>query len=661
MPPAAVANPASAVDEGKVVTAITDVASLRRFEAERFSLGEVLAWGVSPHGAGPDGPISNAELAAQLPAYDALAKTISDDLGESIHGVTAPLVTDHHDAAAFPAGNVGRAFDVRWLRSPKARFELAGIVNRLDRRDFSGGMNCGEIRLLYRLAYRDVRGDGSWTGSRMPFMVNVVLEVPTSPNDPGRCRDLAAGWAKSMPYDRWDLAYNLIPGPGVVAPPSQLKQVEINVQTVRFPSGVATEFAGQALYLLRQYTFSEEGTVQRKLLENTPDVARISADAGLRSRLVTWMGGGLRAIDRGVYELPDEFLAVKAESFSTLGSNRTENKPFDQIFPLGSRAELPVVPTDLSYVSTTDGLVERLNNGTCQGCHQAQSTAGFHFLGEDDPTETGVTNRLENAFSPHFRREQARRRAYGAAVAGGSVPEAFRPHSITPNLSADGSASAGAPCFPTGEDAFKERWACRDGLTCEVLAKEPNAGVNVGQCVVSDVAQLKAGMACRAGIIADGGSWWSGKFPGHQTFDLPEEKQFSSDAYNCRPTVIGVPLGRTYRSCTSAERALTNVIDDPATGRPADEVCAVVGGSKFDACVAADFRSCLDDIVGRGMVDTCSADRDCREDYICQAFPYELPNVPTDAARALSDAGLGFCTPTYFLFQMRLDGHPSPT
>jgi len=68
----------------------------------------------------------------------------------------------------------------------------------------------------------------------------------------------------------------------------------------------------------------------------------------------------------------------------------------------------------------------------------------------------------------------------------------------------------------------------------------------------------------------------------------------------------------------------------------------------------------LDSIVARGMVDSCHAGRFCREDYICQVLPYQLNGVDTDKGKAISDAGVGFCTPTYFVFQLRLDGHPIP-
>lgn len=39
---------------------------------------------------------------------------------------------------------------------------------------------------------------------------------------------------------------------------------------------------------------------------------------------------------------------------------------------------------------------------------------------------------------------------------------------------------------------------------------------------------------------------------------------------------------------------------------------------------------------------------------MCQALPPDLPG----AARVAQENG--FCSPTYFVFQMRIDGHPDP-
>ena len=88
------------------------------------------------------------------------------------------------------------------------------------------------------------------------------------------------------------------------------------------------------------------------------------------------------------------------------------------------------------------------------------------------------------------------------------------------------------------------------------------------------------------------------------------------------------------------------------------EICAVVGGSRFDACVEKDFHQCLSSIVARGMVDSCHVGDFCREDYICQALPFQLKGV--EQGQELHKRAIGFCTPTYFMFQLRLDGHPIP-
>src|SRR6185503_8583234 len=92
---------------------------------------------------------------------------------------------------------------------------------------------------------------------------------------------------------------------------------------------------------------------------------------------------------------------------------------------------------------------------------------------------------------------------------------------------------------------------------------------------------------------------------------------------------------------------------------------------------------CLEARVVRAMLDACAPGHFCREDYICQKLPdYDRiadrdygntrastgrrANLSTPAQinartlRALQSAQVGFCVPTYFLFNMRLDGHPSP-
>src|SRR5262249_38092732 len=111
---------------------VTDRAALADLEAHGFDLGSRL--GVAP--AGDNATLARGLLAAgRARIYAELA---------------APRRADP-EAGVGVARFSHRLFDARWLRAPWARFELVGIVNRLDRKPFVGG--CGDVRLVYRLAY----------------------------------------------------------------------------------------------------------------------------------------------------------------------------------------------------------------------------------------------------------------------------------------------------------------------------------------------------------------------------------------------------------------------------------------------------------------------------------------------------------------------------
>ena len=91
-----------------------------------------------------------------------------------------------------------RLFDARWLRSPDARFELVGVVNRMDRQSFHT-KTCGELRLIYRLTYH-----GAWRGStmhsRLPMTVNVVFWLKP-PSKGATCASIANRWMRSEQTD----------------------------------------------------------------------------------------------------------------------------------------------------------------------------------------------------------------------------------------------------------------------------------------------------------------------------------------------------------------------------------------------------------------------------------------------------------------------------
>ena len=664
-PTAPAVPPLPAVSPNDVRTLVVDRPTLDALEAPAlgWSFGAILAR-ASGEAAPPTARPDLAWMHGNVGAWRVLGSRLGRDIDAVIDPIERPLVTELSEALRYPAGNVGRRLDLRWLQSPDAHAALAGVVNRLDRRDLHDGPSCGEVRLVYRLAYTQDRADGPPVGSRLPLTLNVVL-VPTETAD---CAAVARRWAH-LP-DGPALAQRLADGP---LQDLQLDRIEVNAQVVRFPSGLATEFAGQALYLLRAYRLDEaEGGLAAVAvpLENTPDVTRLRADPALRAELTAWLGENIADIDRGTYRIPERFLTDTALSWSTLGVNRGANHPFSAVY----LDQLDTLPdpggtAGLRFVASRRGLLERLDNGTCTGCHQAGSTAGFHLLGPDGET-AGVTNRLASPISPHLAEERHRRRTTTAAIASGTAPDRHRAHALQPNFGMKGYIAVGAnqPCLPEahrGDLQPAAAWGCASG-TCAVVAADPSAAINWGQCMPAE-ADMRAGQTCRQGAIRTRAARESGAFNQHayadqvdlsQRWDLPEDKTFAADAYNCRPTVIGVPLGRTYRRCTAEERDLTAVRG--ALGGLAPDICAVVGGSTFDRCVEQDFHACLEQIVGRGMVATCSPDLPCREDMICQSLPWQLDGVPDAEGRALAEAGVGFCTPTYFLFQLRLDGHPVP-
>jgi hypothetical protein len=118
---------------------------------------------------------------------------------------------------------------------------------------------------------------------------------------------------------------------------------------------------------------------------------------------------------------------------------------------------------------------------------------------------------------------------------------------------------------------------------------------------------------------------------------------------NCLPPVQGTPAGLVTRGCGPNFPA-----SDTAHNAKSGEVCAYNGGSGFDVCAASgDFSKCLGnaDTFTRGLRGMCDQQNPCRDDYICQRF-YNI-----SGAQATATSGAGFCVPTYFLFQMRVDGH----
>ncbi|MGD9916129.1 MAG: hypothetical protein AB7S80_18790, partial [Rhizobiaceae bacterium] len=432
------------------------------------------------------------------------------------------------------------------------------------------------------------------------------------------------------------------------------RQLELNAQMVRFPSGQEPEFGGQAVYLMRIFGIDGEAVTELPL-ENTPDVAGLKGDAKLKADLASYLNGSTGAVDTGVYMIPDQFLARKIVSWSTFGNARAANHPFADLFDAEDFAAEALSGGQL--VRSPAAMIERLDNGTCQGCHQSSGTAGFHFIGLDD-ANTSPLNRVEVGISPHFHAEVPRRQAWVEAVAHDRRPNPFRPLSFAPPAKwADDAhdyvpAEAGMSCI-AAEDAakFGGNWQCGGGTVCTPLAATPGLPMQMAQCLLpEDSKAMFSGHPCLAGPVTA-----SADVPFNDRFKLTQFTAFAEKAsprdYTCRPPRIGVPGGMAYRQCNEHDRAFKAF----KAGQPMPrEICGLTGGKKFDLCVASgNFDQCLSGAVQRGNRGACSAEHFCRDDYICQAFPPDTPNVS-------KVKGVGFCSPTYFVFQMRIDNHTTP-
>ncbi|MCP3469257.1 hypothetical protein NLM33_02815 [Bradyrhizobium sp. CCGUVB1N3] len=658
-----------------------------------------------PSPAPAPGPTRASDLLRFGETYGQFAAVMSADMTRIISGLGIDwekeiLKTYDPKSAKTEAGktlrqngNVARVFNEKWLGSNDGLFILAGVVNRIDRRDFDP-INYGELRFIYRLGY-EVRMNGKTYASRMPLTVNMVFSYR---DDGKRCQDVAALW-RIDGIDGGDpqlIAQRLLQGP-LDFSRLTFKQMEVNAQVVRFPSDLENmegrKFAGQAIYWMRIFALKGENFQPIKL-ENTPDVQAILKDPSKQKQLQDYLAGHADAIDNGVFNLPESLEADIALSFSTAGSARVANRPFDLLVSKEQAgqivAALEKTAKSAKFARSGAGLLERLNTSSCMGCHQSSSTAGFHFLGVDRVdfgSDGGAIkdaldgNSLQLPFSPHVYAELTRRKSYVESLSRGEAPDTFRPHPSAPaaawqNASpAYSAAGDNMPCPLNTDLADGAKWSCNAArhLACQAVVTNATASSHLGQCLPAQQ-NIYAGLACRSNAIEDTTAKNNAKdllsfslrsFTDRVNTDelvyrVPEGKLSGYD-YNCRPTKIGVPLGRITRPCKPEESKLATV----QPGSTPDEICAVVGGKGFEQMAKGYFDSAAFAAgVGRGLLNVCSPSRFCREDYICQAMPDFLTGakfgVSPQTLSILKSRKLGFCTPTYFVYQLRLDGHPNP-
>jgi hypothetical protein len=591
---------------------------------------------------------TNQELFETSPVFRSIVEHVESDVQFARNDSQTRgkvLVTE-------PIDGVGRVLDLRWLRSPQAQFQLIGIVNRLDRRDFLHGdgrnQSCGEIRVIYRLAYHVEPG---WfarlsgtkaSASRMPFNLSLIYDL--QPRDRADCSSVVKAFVpKTDILPPSEIAAWLLANP---LQAKMLRQIELNAQIVRMPSEMEPEFGGQAMYLMRVFGIRNVNGILAaapKALENTPHLGTLRSDESLRQELIAYIEANASNIRNGVYQIPDKFLDTKVISISTSGSFRKDNHLFTSLFDTRDLRLLQrIVPNVPS-----DDILERLDTGTCAGCHQGNATAGFHFIGFD---RSGVqrNNRVKQAASPHYYAEAKRRAAYMDSLAEGRTPNRFRPLPSAPAARWHRdrepeyeSAGLGMPCPLIKQGPAY--WTCGLGTTCQAVIRNDKLPSTMGQCLPAD-RQASAGLSCLSGDIANGPWAFLDRL---RLTRLPAGRDAARAI--CLPPKLGVPGGFYHRPCSEAETSFEGF----RNARPS-EICGLGGGRSFDLCAASgDFASCLDKSIVRTMRQTCGGDQFCREDYMCQELPDGLPG-----SELVKD--VGYCSPTYFLFQMRIDGHPRP-
>ncbi|HET6584659.1 MAG TPA: hypothetical protein VFG69_14470 [Nannocystaceae bacterium] len=579
------AEPAAATAPlGTPIVLVTDPAALAMVEAAGWSLAAA-GFGIAA--------AENAVLARD-PHWRSIVRTITDDVA---------ALADGDAKAGVGLRFTHRLFDVRWLESERAWFELVGVVNRIDRRVFHPG-TCGETRLVYRLAHRatQVRQE---VRSRLPMTVNVVL---WQADDGQGCRTVAQRW---LAPEGADVAQHLLADDGPLAAARRgvagLESIEIDVQTSRWPGTIRPDLGGHATYLLRVF-HRDAKRMTAAPLENTPDVAKILGSKRASEQLMEWLRAPatLDAIDRGTAKLPDELSARSSESFTPRGLARLGNRPFSQLLVARQLAELPLA--DRESIATPAALLRRLDALTCAGCHQSRSIAGFHLLG-DEPSDPDRVDALQVGASPHLLGDLERRRAYVLALARGEAPDELRPLADRdPTPGAYGSrCGLGDPGFAA--------LACNDGLLCTAIDD-----TELGTCLPKTPG---AGDACELGTMK------TQRDPRRDRVRHADPLVCDRDGV-CDGNDVGFPSGMCVVAC---ER----MTDDEACG-------GIVQLKAFNDCLSAGrpFADCVRKSANPAALRACDAEHACRDDYIC--------------ARA---GERGVCMPPYFLYQLRVDGHPA--
>ncbi len=495
------AGQSAALERG---TAIIDPLALRELDHGRLGLSGIF------RPAGSSGAeITGSQLFA-LPAMAPVRRALDDEYDRYIARHTSSLPNE--------SIGVGTAFDFQLfdralLYSNDTRFVLAGIVNRMDR-SYLSEANCGEIRLIYRLARMGAPEIGENAVSpRLPMTLNVVLKAKgdheiDSNGAAITCAAIARRWlaAGDLAVTGTELAEKLVSkdGPLDLIKPENIDRIETNLQIAHAPKSAIRDFRTD--YLMKVFNYNAKAQIfEQAPLENQIDRERILADEDLKRDFKTWLLDPTHfgELDRGTILIPDKFLATVAVAPTPVGFTSSDLQPaFGLVQGDGATADPVFKESDvvaalkkaadagltLQNIRSPAGFERRLNDVTCSGCHQTRGIGGFHFPGVDWMAAKPSNSTVVPA-SPHFFGDQVRRRDNLTTLRDGTQPDFSRGFSSRPQSrgSTELAGTAyedgwGALCYQQKSDAADNdisfrSWTCAEGLACQAVDKASRMGM----------------------------------------------------------------------------------------------------------------------------------------------------------------------------------------
>jgi hypothetical protein len=489
-------------------TAIIDPFALRELD-----LGEHRASGINRAGFGlrpfvptarsDNTPILDDELFS-LPSMAPVRKALDADFERYLAKHKASLP---NETIGVGLSYDWQLFDRELLYSARARFVLAGVVNRMDRA-YVSPETCGEIRLIYRLTRLDEAPVGETANSpRLPMTLNVILRAKgdkaAASDGIATCKEIAQRWLASAewPQTGADLANRLMSpgGPLEQIESADIDRIETNLQIAHAPKSAVRDFRTD--YLMKVFRYNAQAhAFEESPMENQIDRERILSDDKLKADFKTWLldPKNFGELDRGTILIPDEFLAKSVIAPTPVGFVSSDLQPaFGLVQGEGDHpvfTEHDVVgvleksAARLQNIQSVAGFARRLNDVGCGGCHQTRGIGGFHFPGVDWMAAKPSNSTVVPA-SPHFFGDQVRRRDILTALSDGRPPDFSRGFASRPQTRGSTDLAGteyedgwGSHCYEQRDneaenDKSFRAWTCAEGLSCQIASPATRMGM----------------------------------------------------------------------------------------------------------------------------------------------------------------------------------------